>query len=220
VSQGTTEQLARELARRAEPVERLPSLRGVMVRVLAAASVSIALALAWKGLSPGFLQTGGTMWVFAALVTGLTLVGAGATVAALALGIPGREAASRAGFVSAGLGLVLALAWVPFLLALPSTSAHALWPSDLVCLLSACAVGVPPGVVALWFVAHSVPHRPSIAVLAAAAGAVGLGAIAAKASCPVDGLRHLVFGHALAPVGGGLLLAVPLLWLRRFLRRG
>jgi hypothetical protein len=198
VSQGTTEQLARELARGAEPVERLPSLRGVMVRVLAAASVSIALALAWR----------------------LTLVGAGATVAALALGIPGREAASRAGFVSAGLGLVLALAWVPFLLSQPPTLPHALWPSDLVCLLSACAVGVPPGVVALWFVARAVPHRPSIAVLAAAAGAVGLGAIAAKASCPVDGLRHLVFGHALAPVGGGLLLAVPLLWLRRFLRRG
>jgi hypothetical protein len=214
-----TEQLARELARDAEPVQRLASLRWVMVRVLAAASASIALALAWKGLSPGFLNAGQTMWVFAALVTGLTLIGSGATVAALALGIPGREAAARAGFTSAGLGLVLALAWVPFVLSAGPTSVNAPWPSDLVCLLSACAVGVPPGVVALWFVAHAVPHRPGLAVLATCVGAVGLGALAAKASCPVDGLRHLVFGHALAPIGGGLLLAVPLLWLRRVLRR-
>ena len=78
-----TEQLARELARGAEPVQPLPSLRWVMLRVLAAASASIAVAIAWKGLSPGFLNAGATMWAFAALVTGLTLVGAGATVAAL-----------------------------------------------------------------------------------------------------------------------------------------
>jgi hypothetical protein len=214
-----TEQLARELARGAEPVQPLPGLRWVMLRVLAAASASIAVAIAWKGLSPGFLNAGATMWVFAALVTGLTLVGAGATVAALALGIPGREAAARAGCISAGLGLLLAVAWVPFALAAGPDSVNAPWPSDLVCLLSACAVGVPPGVVALWFVAHAVPHRPSLAVLAAGAGAVGLGALAAKASCPVDGLRHLLFGHALAPIGGGLLLAIPLLWLRRVLRR-
>ena len=214
-----TEQLARELARRAEPVQPLPRLRWVMVRVLAAASASTALALAWKGLSPGFLKAGAAMWVFAALVTGLTLVGSGALVAALALGIPGREAAARAGFTSAGLGLVLALAWIPFLLSATPASASVPWPSDLVCLLSACAVGVLPGVVALWFVANAVPHRPGLAVLATAAGAVGLGALAAKASCPMDGLRHLVLGHALAPVGGGLLLALPLVWLRRLLRR-
>ena len=95
---------------------------------------------------------------------------------------------------------MLALAWIPFLLSATPASASVPWPSDLVCLLSACAVGVLPGVVALWFVAHAVPHRPGLAVLATAAGAVGLGALAAKASCPMDGLRHLVFGHALAPI--------------------
>lgn len=214
----TTEQLARELARSAGQVERLPSLRWAVVRVLAAASVSGAAALAWLGLSPGFLQGGAAMWGFAALVTGLTLVGAGATVGALALGIPGREAAARAGLGCAALGALLSFAWVPFAIG-SSTGATPPWPSDALCLLQACAVGALPAGVALWFVAHAVPHRPGLAVMAAAAGAVGLGALAAKAACPVDGLRHVVLGHALAPLAGAVLLALPLLGLRRLLRR-
>ncbi|MEN8185237.1 MAG: hypothetical protein ABFS46_22160, partial [Myxococcota bacterium] len=66
----------------------------------------------------------------------------------------------------------------------------------------------------------AVPHRPGLAVWVAAAGAVGLGALAAQASCPLGGLRHLMLGHALAPIVGGLLLTFPLLWLWRVLRRG
>ncbi len=49
---------------------------------------------------------------------------------------------------------------------------------------------------------------------------MGLGALAAKAACPVDGLRHVVLGHAMAPLAGAVLLALPLLGLRRLLRRG
>lgn len=215
----TTEQLARELARHAGAVRRLPGLRAATVRVLAAASLGSAALLAGRGMSLAFLQASSTLWVFAMLVTGLTLIGSGATLLALALGIPGREAAARAGLASTVLGLLLALGWLPVQLAQANPLAAVPWSADLTCLLAACAVGTPPALVALWFVAHAVPQRPGLAVLAAAAGAVGLGALAAKASCPVEGLRHLLLGHALAPIGGALLLVMPLLAFRRVMRR-
>jgi hypothetical protein len=69
----------------------------------------------------------------------------------------------------------------------------------------------------VWFAGRASPFRPVIAVLAAAAGAVALGAITAEASCTHSEMRHLLVAHALAPAFGVVLLTLPLLVaLKRF----
>lgn len=83
--------------------------------------------------------------------------------------------------------------------------------SDLHCLLVACAVGLLPALGVVAFAGRAAPHRPLVLAVAAAAGAVALGTVAAQASCPYADLRHLLMGHALAPALGALLLVLPLL---------
>jgi hypothetical protein len=214
----TSEQLAVELARHVVPVQPIARMRVVLTQVLAVGSVVAAVFLTLKGVTP-LLLASLVMWPFALVVAGLCLVGAGAVVAGLGMSVPGRDGAVRAGLASAGLGAVLALVLAPLLrLREPGPALLAGLSSDLGCLLSACAVGILPAAVALWFVTAAAPRRPLLAVVVASIGAVGLGALAAQAACPYSDVRHMLLGHAGAPWLGGLLLAVPLGLLMRRLR--
>jgi hypothetical protein len=216
----TTEHLARELARQSAAVQPIPALRVAVLRILAVAAAMAAAFLVVRGVTTQFLSAPELVRAFGAVVAGISLMAGGATVAALAMSVPGREGPARAGLIAAGVGALLALGVAPLLLLGAPRPATAIAPGmDLHCLLSACAVGIPPAIAALWFVARAAPHRPGWAVFVASTGAVGLGALAAQWSCSLMGLRHLVMGHALAPILGGLALAVPLLGLLRVLRR-
>jgi hypothetical protein len=205
----TTEQLVVELARHLAPVRPVRRLRVVFAGILVTAAAVAAAVLALRGVATPFLGSPGMRPVFAALAAGMGLLGAGATVAALAQSVPGREAALRAGLLAASVGILL-VGGVVLLMRSASPGPPLAVPvsADLGCLLWAAGVGIVPAFAALWFIAQAAPHRPGFSVLVAAVGAVALGSLATQLSCPYVGLRHLILGHVLAPVSGGLVVAV------------
>lgn len=204
-------ELIRELARDAEPVRRIPRIRTVALLVL---GVWIAVASAGallKGVRPGLPEVLLMDWGVAAVFGGLLGAGIGGLVAALAMGVPGREALARFGLLGSGLCMAIA-AGVGTLLFLENPSAPtAPYQADLSCLLTACVVAALPALGIVWFGGRAAPHRPVVLVLAAAAAAAALGAASAQASCPYADFRHLMMGHVLAPVASALLLTLPLL---------
>lgn len=206
-----SEGLIRELARDLRPVRPLPPVRRVVAGLLgvwlAVAAVGIAL-LGWKADLGALLAQRAVLSVS----LGLVVAGLGGLVAAAALGVPGRERLARGALLCGGAGLAVA-AGVGTLLFLrsPAVEPGAPLESDLHCLLVACAVGLLPALGVVAFAGRAAPHRPLVLAVAAAAGAVALGTVAAQASCPYADLRHLLMGHALAPALGALLLVLPLL---------
>jgi hypothetical protein len=218
VSGGHPEELIRELARDLDPVRPIPRIRTVMAGVIGLWLAVAAIGLTVLGLRPDLAEaTIGARGV-AAVFAGLGLAGLGGVVAALAMGVPGREVLARAALAVAILGMVAAAAVGTVLVAITPVD-HALVPftADLGCLSVAMLVGLLPAVGVVWFAGRAAPFRPVVLVLAAAAGTAALGAIAAQASCPHSDMRHLMVAHALAPAVGALLLTLPLLVaLKRF----
>jgi hypothetical protein len=218
VSGGEPEDLIRELARDLSPVHPIPRIRTVMAGVIALWLAVAAIGVTVLGLRPDLAEaTVGARGV-AAVFAGLGLAGLGGMIAALAMGVPGREVLARVALAVAILGMVAAAAAGTVLVAISSgTEAPVPFTADLGCLAVAMAVGLLPAVGVVWFAGRAAPFRPVVLVLAAAAGAAALGAIAAQASCPHSEMRHLMAAHALAPAVGVLLLTLPLLVaLKRF----
>jgi hypothetical protein len=220
VSGSHSEALIRELARDLDPVQPIPRIRTVMAGVIALWFAAAAIGFAVLGLRPDLGEAMIGMRGVAIVFAGLGLAGLGGVVAALAMGVPGREVLARAALALAILGMVIAVGAGTLLFAIsPVTDARLLVRGDLACLTVAVLVGLLPAVAVVWFAGRASPFRPVIAVLAAAAGTAALGAITAQGSCPHSEMRHLLVAHALAPAFGVLLLTLPLLVaLKRFHR--
>ncbi len=217
MSEVRDDELIRELARDLRPVRPIPRIRtaalGVVVLWLAvAAGVLGALGRELQGLSPAL----GVRIVFGGLLT----CGLGGVLGALALGVPGRERLARIG-LALGLGGMAVAAGVGTALFVrsPAGTAHPPLAADLGCLAVACGVGLLTALGVALFGSRAVPHRPLLLALAGAAGAAGLGAVAAQASCPYADFHHLLMGHVLAPAMGVLLLTLPLLVALRRMQR-
>jgi hypothetical protein len=206
-----SEALIRELARDLRPVRPIPPVHRVVAGLLgvwlAVAAVGVAL-LGWKADLGALLAQRAVLSVS----LGLVAAGLGGLVAAVALGVPGRERLARGALLCGGAGLAVA-AGVGTLLLLrsPAVEPGAPLESDLHCLLVASAVALLPALGVVAFAGRAAPHRPLVLAVAAAAGTVALGTVAAQASCPYADLRHLLMGHALAPALGALVLVLPLL---------
>jgi len=220
VSGGPSEALIRELARDLDPVQPIPRIRTVMAGVIALWFAAAAIGFAVLGLRPDLGEAMIGMRGVAVVFAGLGLAGLGGVVAALAMGVPGREVLARAALTLATLGMLIAVGVGTLLFAIsPVTGAGLLVRGDLACLAVAVLVGLLPAVAVVWFAGRASPFRPVIAVLATAAGTAALGAITAQGSCPHSEMRHLLVAHALAPAFGVLLLTLPLLAaLKRFRR--
>jgi hypothetical protein len=189
---------------------------GVIALWFAVAAIGISLLGLRPDLAESTIGVRGVALVFA----GLGLAGLGGVLTALATGVPGREVLARGALALTIFGMVIAAAVGALLFAVnPVGGERVTLTGDLACLAVAMLVGLLPAVGVVWFAGRAAPFRPVIAVLAAAAGTVALGAIAAQASCPHSEMRHLMVAHALAPAVGVLLLTLPLLMaLRRFRR--
>ena len=217
-----SEELIRELAQDLEPVRPLPPLRFVVGGLLGlwglVAAVGVVVLGARPDLTEAWLGRGGVAFVFG----GLGLAGAAGLVAAVALGVPGRERLVRASVLAAGAGMVLAAGGGSVLfLESPMPWNGSGWSADFGCLAVAMAVGVLPAAGIVAFAGRAAPFRPFVLVVAAAASAAALGTVAAQTSCPMPDLRHLFTGHVLAPAAGALVLTTPLLVaLRRIGRSG
>ena len=105
MSGGRAEDLIRELARDLDPVDPIARVRTVVAGVGALWFAEAGVGLTVLGLRPDLveatLQVRGVAVVFA----GLGLAGAGGVIAALAMGVPGREVLARSALAVAILAL-------------------------------------------------------------------------------------------------------------------
>jgi hypothetical protein len=217
MSERSTEQLIHDLAQDVSPVRRIPALRAVMTAVVA--GWAIAVAGTWIFGSPLLDFVRSIPWgdpEFASVLVGLSLIAVGATLAALAIAVPGREKVATASGGVALIGVALALGgglWAVF--SAPSQGAANL-TGCLVCMSHAGALALLPGLVVSLFLVWAYARRPLLGAGFAAAGTVALGGLVVHISCRGAGALHMLLGHALAPVLFGFALAVPIGLLVRY----
>jgi hypothetical protein len=211
MSSENTTQLIGKLAENLAPVRRIPRLRQAVLGVIVLWLVVGALALALRGVRPDLLEVLAPGSAFVVILIGLALVASGGVLAAMATSVPGREGAARVS-LALGLGGVVLAGGVGAILVLreagpmPTSCPFA---NDVACFAVCCLLALPPALAVLTFVSRGAPYRPLLAVLAATTGAVALGAMLVHVSCPATSARHLILGHALAPLVGALLLTLP-----------
>jgi hypothetical protein len=204
--------MLRELARDLKPVRPIPRLRTVAAGVLTV--WLLALVVTWiQGAALPRVGAGGP-WsgaAFLGVLVGLAVTAAGATLAALAGAVPGREGEARVGLRLAALGLLLAAGggvWAVSTAGDPAVG-DPLW-TGFSCLRHAALLGIPPALVTLLFLTRALARRSRLGAACALAGGVAMGAIVVHTSCTHEGALHMLLGHALAPFAVALLLAFPL----------
>jgi hypothetical protein len=217
MSAPSTEERIRDLVRDLRPVRPIPPLRtagaaalGIFLLILAADWLLGGFALrprtdpAWS--DPSYL---------AALV-GLTLLALGATTAALASAVPGREGALRLGVRVAALGMGAAIAGGLWGLARSevrfSTEELAACVS---CMERAVQLGIASSLLACGFIVYAAMRRPSAGAALALIGGVALGAAAVHSTCPSNDALHQLVAHTLAPLVAAAILTLPLAALLR-----
>jgi hypothetical protein len=212
VSGSGSANLIRELARDLEPVRPIPRIRTVVAAVTAAWFAVTAVGLAVLGLRPDLVEATMSSGGVAAVLIGLLVAGFGSVVAALAMGVPGREWLTRSALAASVLGMAAAVGFGVMLVATtPPAAGGVPFRGDLTCLTVAMLTGLLPAAGMIWFAGRSEPLRPALLVLAAAVGAAALGALTAYVSCAHCDMRHFLVAHALAPAFGALVLTLPLL---------
>ena len=213
----STEDLVQQLVQNLPPVKPIARLRVAAAGVIAL-WVAAVVALGWMtGAWPRFGES--AYWsnpITVAALFGLTVVAAGAVVAALASAVPGRESLARAGRISAGTAVVWLIGCGLWAVAGGEReSAASLFAGGASCLAHALVLSSPAALAASFYLSRGAPQHRLIASGLAAAGAAGLGAVAVHATCSVGGGFHLLLGHCLTPVIAGLLFALPLAGLIR-----
>lgn len=206
----TSEDFARELTAGLVPVRPIAPLR----RVVALAIVTWAAAIAARSALGGQLPCVGVdcSWrdpVFSGLLLGLSFAAVGGLVAALAHAVPGREHLAAIGAIALLGGVALALTSGALALWLGAAPQRAPLAAAAGCSARAVALGIVPAVLACGFAARAFERRPGRGAALACLGGVALGAVAVQLTCGGGDPRHLLVGHALAPIGAALLLAVP-----------
>jgi hypothetical protein len=184
----------------------------------------IAVAGMWLLSPPPLDLVRGAPWadpIFAAVLVGLACVALGATLAALAGAVPGRDDLATASGALALLGVAVAAGgglWA--LVGSVVSPGEPGLASGLPCLGRACVLAMLPVLVASLFLARGFAHRPLLSAGFAASGSVALGALVVHASCRMGGALHILTGHALAPLLLGFALAIPIgLLVRHWNRR-
>jgi hypothetical protein len=222
MSKGIVEDWIRETARDLSAVHPIPPLRAAAAAVIALGLVAVAAE--WLLGGPGLRECGAGVWTdptYLAALVGLAFVAGGATTAALAAAVPGRDGASRLGTGVAVLGLVVAVGGgLVGLVRSPGLHASGELFECLSCIRRSAILGLAPTLVACGFIAYAAMRRPGTLSALALAGGVALGAAAVHASCPNDDAIHRLVAHTLAPILAAVVLAAPLAaLLRRWARR-
>ena len=218
MSEDQTERLIRGLADDLTPVRRTPRLRAVVSAVLAVSAAVVVYSLARRGLRPDWWSLASGNATYAAVLLGLAACALGATCAALAGAIPGREAVVQRAGAFAALGLVAAGVVGSFCLAMEGGLAGSL-ADDWICLRGALYLSPLPVVAVLFAASRGWVGRPGLTASAALAGAACAGALGVHLTCPIEQTRHVLLGHVSAPLVLLLVASYPAaLLLRRFAR--
>ncbi len=216
MSERSTEELIRRLARDVAPVRR-PPRPGVALACVAAAWL-LAAAYDMHATGSAARMARAVPWslvgYFGTLV-GLLIAAVGATLAALAAAIPGRGDAVRRGSAAALAGIAIAA-----LGGLQAAFAAGLdSPARLVaaamCTRKAALLGALPALMTAGFVLWGVGRKHLATAFSLLLGAAAFGAAAGHVVCRAGGAWHLLLGHALAPVAAALVLSLPVSLLLR-----
>ena len=215
MKRNTTQTLVEELVRELKPVRRLPRLRSMLALLLGGFGGVWALDIALQDAPPG---AGAAAFssdpAFLGVAVGLALVAAGALIAGLAGGVPGRSGLVRRAAIAAGVGaLVLLVSGLAPLFTAGDAGAGT-WALDLICGRHAVLLGLLSGALAGLFLARAATRHPFACAASAALGAFALGGFAVHLSCVAGGL-HWLAGHALVPAALAVFAALPLAWLVR-----
>jgi len=211
----TTEQLVARLARDLRPVRPVAALRRELAGVAAVVLAVVAAVVLAMGLRPNGLGVAPGEPPFAAIALGLAAAGFGAVLGALALARPGRETAASSAALAGATALALCAGVAAATL---EAGPHArIWGGlgEVPCVLFALVLALPVALLVTYRAGRSaVLHRGRTAFLAGT-GAMALGTLAAHLTCRTPGAWHAVFTHSVAPLIGGLVLALPLYALLR-----
>jgi len=218
MSEEQTQRLIEQLADDLTPVRRVPRLRSIAAGVLAVSALVLAYSVSRAGVRADWwqLMTGDASYAVALL--GLSICGLGATLAALAGALPGREAVFQRSGVAAGLGLAFAAVAGIFSLVTQGSFAGSL-DDDWGCLRSALLLSPLPIAAVLFAASRGWVAKPGLTAIAALAGAAGAGAVGIHLACELGGARHILLGHLSAPVLLALVASLPAAMLLRRLAR-
>ena len=214
-----TDDLVARLARELRPVRRVESLPRELACVAAAALALVAAVVSARGLRPEGLGAAPGDLPFLAVALGLGAAGLGGVLAALALARPGREdaawSAALAGAIALGLSGAISAVGFP---AGPDAGSDS--GGETACLVFAFVLALPLALLASRRASRAAVLHLAATALLVGTGAMALGTLAAHLTCRTPGAWHVVFGHSVAPLQGGLVLALPLYGLlRRLVRR-
>jgi hypothetical protein len=207
----TSHALIERLSRELKPVQPIWSLRRMGAVLLFVWLATGAPVLLWQGLREDLPSVVTGTPAYGAILVALLLMASGGIVAALALCVPGRENATRAGAGLVLLGILgsVAIALAPiFAEASPGYLAGSL-RYDATCLGLAAALAIPVVGLVLGFGQRAAVFAALPTMLLAGLGAVAAGTVVVHLMCGEACARHLLGSHALAPLVGGLVLALP-----------
>lgn len=204
----SSEDLIAQLSAELAPVKPLARLRDT---ILAAVGISIPFYLGWvvaKGvrrqLGRGEMPEAEFLMVWGILL----LLAAGGLIAGLSAAIPGREAARRLGrnLSLAGLGLsFIAMAYLVFF---GGASLAESAGAALSCTIWSGLLAVPSALFVARFVVRGAAPQLSRSIALVCAGGIGMSAAVIHLTCSRAEPIHLLLGHGLAPVAGGLVLLI------------
>lgn len=207
----TAEDRIRDLTRALRPVHPIPPLRAVFA---ASAGLWLAVVLVWQWIGDSPIRPlDHPDWsdpLFLSILSGLALVGIGATVGAIASSVPGRAATTRAGLACAAIGGIGAI--TSGLLSTPVADLgfdiEELF-ACLSCISHSAAMGILSVLVSCGFIAYAVLRRPGASTSLAIIGGVAFGAIVVHATCEATGGAHQLVSHVLAPLITAAVLTLP-----------
>jgi hypothetical protein len=202
--------MLRELARELEPVRPIPPLRKVAGVVAGAFLLALLVGWALSDSAHGLVPA--PRWStpdFLAVLAGLVAAAGGASLAAIAGSVPGRDEEARVGrwLGLAGLGVAVLAGCLAAFSGDGASRVGAV--SSAGCFAVALGLGLAPAFLIWVFLARTLASRPRRHAAWGAIGAVALGGIVVQATCPTVGGLHMLLGHSLAPIWAALLLAVP-----------
>lgn len=211
MSPRTVEEQIRELSRDLAPVRPIPPLRWVLGGAVALGLVAPFAAhwlLGGPGVRPGGIAVASLPYL--ATLAGLALVAFGALGAALAVAVPGREAAARLAARMAIAAAAIAVVGGLWGIVAADGLAGERITDCLSCIGRSLALGSGPVLLVCAFVVYAAVRRPGTGTAWALAGGVALGAAAVHATCPSESPLHWLVAHTLAPAAAILLLTAPL----------
>ena len=202
-----------------EPIRPLPRLRLAFAIILALWAILLGLVL-WThegrtGLGSLFANR-----IYFGSFAGLVLAAFGATISALASGVPGRERLEVGGMLVSLVGLLsAALACLFGMYELGLSAAPSPEGMDAMCFRDSALLSLLPAGVILSFLVRGWATHPVRAALVALLGSGALGTLIVHASCGFLGPRHMLMSHLSVPIVLALLGIYPLAVVLRRLRR-